>query len=142
MKKREVLILMLVLALSIAVSGTAYACLGTNALAKDAVTVTIQGDNAVYTCNGGAIPISWGSIQSGDNTQTITITNNGNTDLKPRLTAASSSLPQGWTLACSLENQPIPAGKSATGTLTLNVPANTGCGTYNWRASITLTHTK
>jgi hypothetical protein len=141
LKKRGVLILMFVSALAIAGLGTAYACLGMNASTAGAVTVTIDGDSAVYMCSGASIPLSWGSIQVGDNTQTITITNNGNTNLKPHLTA-SSSLPTGWTLTCSLENQPIPKGESATGTLTLNIPAHTPSGSYSWHAGITLTHTK
>jgi uncharacterized membrane protein len=112
-----------------------------NASGKGGVTVTIQGDSRVYT-SGVSIPIKWGTVNYGKNTETITIANQANVNLKPHLTLTSPNLPRGWTLTFSLENQPIPAGKSATGTLTLNVPAYTLAGNYNWGATITLDSAK
>ena len=133
LRKRAVLVLLLFLALAIAaVSGIVLAM---NAPAKAAVTVTVEGK--VYT-NVASIPVKWGTVNNGANTQTITITNHANVNLKPHLALTSPNLPRGWTLTFSLENQLIPAGKSATGTLNLNVPANTLAGNYNWGAHIIL----
>lgn len=140
MKKRGVLILLLVLALAFAaVFGTVLGCnLVKDASAKGAVTVTFGGNGEVYTSDKASIPLKWGTVNIGANTQTVTITNEGSVNLTPHLTFTSPNLPQGWTLTFSLENQPIPAGTSATGTLTLNVPANASAGTYIWGTSITL----
>ena len=138
MNKRGVLVLLLVLAVAItAVSGVVLGSLSNASASKGAVTVTIAGDNRVYTSDGASIPFKWGTVHIGENTKTVTITNHANAILKPHLTLTSPNLPRGWTLTFSLDNQPIPAGRSATETLTLKVPANTRVGNYNWGASIT-----
>lgn len=131
--------MLLVLAVAItAVSGVVLGNLSNASASKGVVTVTIQGDNSVYASDGASVPFKWGTVNLGENTKTVTITNQANVNLKPHLTITSPNLPSGWTLTFSLDNQPIPAGQSATGTLTLNVPANTHVGNYNWGASITL----
>lgn len=142
LNKRWVLVLLLVLAVAIAaVSGVVLGNLSMNASAKECsegvVTVTIQGDSRVYASDGASIPFKWGTVQIGENTKTVTITSHANVILKPHLTVTSPNLPRGWTLTFSLDNQPIPAGRTATGTLTLKVPAHTLAGNYNWGASIT-----
>ena len=134
--------MLLVLAVAITmVSGTVLANLSMNASAKESskgvVTVTIQGDNSVYSSYGASIPFKWGTVNLGENTKTVTITNHANVNLTPHLSLMSPNLPRGWTLTFSLDNQPIPAGRSATGTLTLKVPAHTLAGNYDWGASIT-----
>ena len=137
MNKKWALVLLLVLAVAIAaVSGAVLGNLG-NASASKGVTVTIQGDNIVYTSDGASIPFKWGTVNIGENTKTVTITNHANLNLKAHLTLTSPNLPCGWTLTFSLDNQPIPAGRTATGTLMLNVPTHTLAGNYNWGASIT-----
>ena len=105
--------------------------------ARGYVTITIQGDNHIYH-NGDAIPLNWGTIYAGTNTKTVTITNHADVDLRPHLTVTNPHLPKGWTLNLSLENQMIHAGRSATGTITLTLPANPSPGNYNWRVSIAL----
>ena len=142
MSKRGVLVLLLVLAVAIAaVSGVVLGNLG-NASASKGVTVTIQGDNRVYTSDGASISFKWGTVNIGENTKTVTITNHANVNLKAHLTLTSPNLPCGWTLTFSFDNQPISAGRTITGTLTLNVPAHTLAGNYNWGASIALNAAK
>lgn len=142
LSKREVLVLLSVLAVVIAaVSGVVLGNLGT-ASASKGVTVTIQGDNTVYTSDGAAVPFKWGTVNIGENTKTVTITNHANVNFQAHLAVTSPNLPHGWTLTFSLDNQPIAAGRSVTGTLTLIVPAHTLSGNYNWGASITLDRTK
>ena len=142
LSKRWILVLLLVLAISIAaVSGVVLGNLA-SASASKGVTITSQGDNRVYSGDDPSIPFKWGTVNIGENTKTITITNNAKVNLKAHLTLASPNLPLGWTLIFSLDNQPIPAGRSVTGTLTLNVPAHTLVGNYNWGASITLNAAK
>ena len=140
LNKRWLLASLLVLVIAVTmVSGVVLGNLS-NASAKDGskgVTVTIQGDNRVYASDGASIPFKWGTVNIGENTKTVTITNHANVNLKAHLTLTSPKLPHGWSLSFSLDNQPIPAGHSATGTLTLKVPANTHVGNYNWGASIT-----
>ena len=136
LNKRGVLVLLLISVLAVtAVSGVVLGNLG-SAPAKGAVTVTIQGDSRVYTSDGASIPFKWGTVHIGENTKIVTITNHANVNLKAHLALTSPNLPRGWTLTFSLENQPIPAGHSAKGTLTLKVPAKTLAGNYNWGASI------
>ncbi len=147
LNNRWLLVLLLVLAVVLAaVSGVVLGNLNTNASlrehSKGAVMVTVQGDSRVYTSDSASIPFKWGTVNFGDNTKTVTITNQANVNLKPHLALTSPNLPRGWTLTFSLENQPIPAGQSATGTLTLNVPANTATGNYNWGASLNLDSAK
>ena len=140
MKKRRVLVLLFVLAVVIAAVSGVVLGNSNNASGSKMVTVTIQGDNRVYTSDTASIPFTWGTVTVGDNTKTVTVTNLSNMNLKAHLTVASP--PQGWTLTFSLDNQLIPSGQSATGTLALNVPADTLAGNYNWGASITLERTK
>lgn len=101
------------------------------------VTIKIQDDSRIYH-NGDAIPLNWGTVHGGTNTKTVTITNNANVNLRPHLTVTLPHLPRGWTLTLSLENQLIRAGRSATGTITLTLPAHPTPGNYNWRVSIAL----
>jgi hypothetical protein len=98
---------------------------------QGSVKITI--DATDYT-NGAPITINWGTVQWGANSKTITITNNVNLALTPSI-RASPSLPTGWTLTLSL-SQPIAAGGSATGTLTLNVPTDTAAGSYSSMSAI------
>jgi len=128
--------LVLVVAITV-VSGSVLGNLS-DASAKGVVTVSIGGDSRVYSSDGASVPFKWGTVNIGENTKTVTITNKANENLKAHLTLTSPNLPQGWALTFSLDNQPIPAGQSATGTLKLDVPANTLAGNYNWGASITL----
>ncbi len=58
------------------------------------------------------------------------------------LTITSPKLPHGWTLTFSLDRQQIKACHSATGILTLKVPANAHVGNYNWGASVTFEDAK
>ena len=133
-KYRGALVLLLVLAVAIvAVSGVVLGNLNIASGSK-AVTITINGDSRVYS-SGTSIPFTWGTVYIGENTKTVTITNHSNVNLKAHLTVASP-MPQSWTLTFSLDNQVISAGRSATGTLTLNVPVNTLAGNYQWGASI------
>ena len=130
--------MLLVLAVAItAVSGVVLGNLSSASASKGVVTVTIQGDSRVYSSDGASIPFKWGTVNIGENSKTVTIANHANVNLTPHLSLTSPNLPRGWTLTFSLDNQPIPAGRSATGTLTLKVPANTLAGNYNWGASIT-----
>jgi hypothetical protein len=98
--------------------------------------VTVIIDSQTYTSNNAAIPIKWGTVNFGDNTKTVTITNNADTNLSPHLNVAG--LPSGWTMTFSLEDQNLTADACETGTLTLNVPSDTEAGSYSWSASITL----
>ena len=98
---------------------------------QGSVKITI--DATDYT-NGAPITINWGTVQWGANNKTITITNNVNAALTPSI-RSSPSLPTGWTLTLSL-SQPIAAGGSATGTLTLNVPTDTTVGSYSSMTAI------
>ena len=99
------------------------------------VTIRIQGDSRVYR-NRDAIPLNWGTVSLGSNIRTVTITNNANINLRGHLAITTPRLPRGWSLTFSLENQIIRAGRSAVGTLTLNLPANPSPGNYNWHATI------
>ena len=138
--KKWLLVSLLILAVAItAVSGVVLGNLS-NTSAQKSVTVTIQGDNTVYVSDKASIPVKWGTINIGENTKTVTITNQANVNLKAHLSTAN--LPQGWMLTFSLDNQPIAAGYLATGTLTLIVPGDTHVGSYNWGASIMFDGTK
>lgn len=139
MKKSRLLVLLLVLAVTIPiVSGVALGNLNQSSPPRGTVTLTVAGDKTVYTSSGAMIPFKWGTVNIGENTKTVTITNHANVNLKPHLALTSPNLPRGWTLTFSLENQQIPAGQSVKGTLTLHVPAKTLAGNYNWGAGITL----
>ena len=147
LNNRWLVVLLLILAVTLAtVTGFALGNLNMNASLRQhsngVVMVAVQGDSRVYTSDVASIPLNWGTVNFGDNTKTVTITNQANVNLNPHLTLNAPNLPRGWTLTFSLENQLIPAGQSATGTLTLNVPANTASGNYNWGASIKLDSTK
>ena len=93
LNKRGLVVLLLVLTVSIAaVSDIVLGNLGTSS-SKGTITITIQGDSRIYSSDEASIPIKWGTVNLGENTQTVTITNNANLDLKPRLIVASSNLP-------------------------------------------------
>ena len=98
-------------------------------------TVTVRIDATDYV-NGAPITVNWGSVGWGNNTKSITITNNANTPLTPHL--AVTGLPTGWTLAFSLEGQSISANAASSGTLTLAVPSGAVSGTQSWSASLTV----
>jgi hypothetical protein len=135
-KKLGALVLLLFLAFTLTVVSGAVLASSCNVPAKGSVTLTIQGDKHVYVSDGAAVPFKWGTINVGQNTKTVTITNHANVNLKAHLAVTSPSLPRGWTLTFSLDDQVISAGRSATGTLTLRVPVGAHVGSYNWGASI------
>jgi hypothetical protein len=141
LKKRGLFVSLLILAVAIAaVSGVVLGSLGNTSNSK-CVTVTIQGDSRVYTNDGTPIPFRWGTLSVGENTKTVTFTNHANANYRAHLTA-SPNLPRGWTLTFSPNNQPIPAGRTVTGTVTLTVPLNAHVGNYNWGAAIILEQTR
>jgi hypothetical protein len=135
-KKIGAIVLLLVLAVTL--TAVSYAGLGSscNVPAKGSMTLTVQGDNHVYMSDGASIPFKWGTINIGQNTKTVTVTNHANVNLQAHLAVTAPSLPRGWTLSFSLDNQVVSAGRSATGTLTLRVPVGVHVGNYNWGASI------
>ena len=136
LNKRGLVVSLLVLAVAIAaVSGVVLGNLS-NASSRGTVTVTIQGDSKVYSSQEAPIPIQWNNVNLGENTKTVTINNQANVNLKTHLTFSSPNLPVGWTLTFSLDNQIVPAGQSAKGTLTLTVPDDAVVGNYNWGAKI------
>ena len=135
-KKLGALVLLLVLAVTLTVVCSAGLGSSCNVPAKGSVTLAIQGDKHVYVSDDAAVPFKWGTVNIGQNTKTVTITNHANVNLKAHLAVTSPSLPRGWTLTFSLDNQVVSAGRSATGTLTLSVPVDVHVGNYNWGACI------
>lgn len=139
MRKKNIFILIAVCALSAITLVSALTVLSVFTIpmtatvaTQGAVTITIGGQ--AYANN---TQIAWGTVNWGDTVKSITITNNANTALTP--TIVNTNLPSGWTLNLSL-NQPIAAGDTATGTLTLTVPTNTASGDYSWSSAVSVSY--
>lgn len=139
MKKKNILLLVLVCALSTVTLVSALTVLSVFTIPMTA-TVATQGSAAI-TINQQAYtsgtPINWGTVNWGTTNESITIQNNANTALTPSI--VNSGLPTGWSLTLSL-NQPIAAGQSATGTLTLTVPNTAASGDNSWSSAISVSY--
>ncbi|MCW4023609.1 MAG: NEW3 domain-containing protein [Candidatus Bathyarchaeota archaeon] len=136
MQKRGFQLLLLTITAAFMVCTLLISSLCMGAPAIQDVTITIDGDSTLYSSSDSSIPLRWGNVDFGCNTKTVTITNNAESDL--HINMAVSELPSGWTLNFSLENKVLQAGSSATGTLTLTVPADALAGSYHWNTNIAL----
>ncbi|MCW4024080.1 MAG: hypothetical protein NWF01_03480 [Candidatus Bathyarchaeota archaeon] len=135
MKKKSILLLFSVLALTvvIVISGLIVYLLNINMSA----TVGQQGDVTVFIAeqqwtNGTTIP--WGTVHFGDNYLPINITSNVNTELTPTIAGA----PTGWTISLSLNSTTIDAFGAVTGNVVLTVPSGALAQEYNWASTLTI----
>jgi hypothetical protein len=130
-RKFKLAFLLLVLAVALALASNIVLA---NSPSTKGIVVRVQGDNPVYVDNGASIPIKWGTVHTGENTRTVTITNNAKVNFNTHL--STTNLPEGWTLTFSLNNHPVSPGKAVTGTLILTVPSHAAIGNYHWGARL------
>ena len=99
MRKKNILLLVLVCALSTVTLVSALTVLSVFTIPMTA-TVATQGSVAI-TINGQAYtdgtPIGWGTVYWGTTTESITIQNNANTALTPSI--VNTGLPTGWSIS-------------------------------------------